>query len=107
MVDVMPTRRSAGTTPDLFSATPTPKAPEPSAIPKGKGEPDNLVSQSRYLLPKGLAGALKRLDDTEVESIPPADIAEILGAFPRLEMKHRFSETCRHLSWTCGVGPLA
>ena len=31
------------------------------------------------------------------ESIPPADIAEILSAFPRLEMKHRFSETCRHL----------
>ena len=28
---------------------------------------------------------------------PPADIAEILSAFPRLEMKHRFSETCRHL----------
>src|SRR6476646_5401825 len=32
-----------------------------------------------------------------VESIPPADIAEILSAFPRLEMKHRFAETCRHL----------
>ena len=31
------------------------------------------------------------------ESIPAADIAEILSAFPRLEMKHRFSETCRHL----------
>jgi len=31
------------------------------------------------------------------ESIPPADIAEILNAFPRLEMKRRFSETCRHL----------
>jgi hypothetical protein len=31
------------------------------------------------------------------ESIPPADIAEILSAFPRLEMKHRFSEACRHL----------
>jgi small neutral amino acid transporter SnatA (MarC family) len=29
------------------------------------------------------------------ESIPPADIAEILSAFPRLEMKRRFSETCR------------
>ena len=31
------------------------------------------------------------------ELIPPADIAEILNAFPRLEMKRRFSETCRHL----------
>ena len=30
-------------------------------------------------------------------SIPLADIAEILSAFPRLEMKHRFSETCHNL----------
>ncbi len=32
-----------------------------------------------------------------IESIPPADIAEILAAFPRLKMKDRFTETCRHL----------
>src|SRR5262245_7287235 len=31
------------------------------------------------------------------ELIPQADIAEILSAFPRLEMKQRFSETCRHI----------
>src|SRR5262245_48439931 len=31
------------------------------------------------------------------ELIPPADLAEILSAFPRLEMKQGFSETCRHL----------
>ena len=72
----MPTRRSAGTTQDLFSATPTPKAPEPPAIPKGKGEPDNLASQPRYLLPKGLAGALKRLDDTEVDILLTAVTSE-------------------------------
>ena len=32
-----------------------------------------------------------------MESIPPADLAEILTAFPRLKMKDRFAETCRHL----------
>jgi hypothetical protein len=32
-----------------------------------------------------------------IESVPAADIAAIVDAFPRLEMKQRFSETCRHL----------
>ena len=31
------------------------------------------------------------------ESIPAAEIAEIVDAFPRLKMKHKFAETCRHL----------
>src|SRR5499427_10579111 len=29
--------------------------------------------------------------------IPPAEMAEILRAFPRLKMKQNFTETCRHL----------
>ena len=32
-----------------------------------------------------------------LESIPAAEIAEIVAAFPRLKMKHKFAETCRHL----------
>ena len=32
-----------------------------------------------------------------LEVIPSAEIAEIVGAFPRLKMKHEFAETCRHL----------
>ena len=32
-----------------------------------------------------------------VDLIPAADIAEIVRAFPRLAMKNRFAETCRHL----------
>jgi hypothetical protein len=32
-----------------------------------------------------------------LESIPAAEIAEIVAAFPRLEMKHKFAETCCHL----------
>ena len=32
-----------------------------------------------------------------IESISPADILEILTAFPRLRMKENFAETCRHL----------
>ena len=34
------------------------------------------------------------------ESIRSVHIAEILNVFPRLEMKRRFSETCRHLVTT-------
>ncbi len=30
-----------------------------------------------------------------LESIQAADAAAILGAFPRLRMKHEFAETCR------------
>jgi hypothetical protein len=32
-----------------------------------------------------------------IESIPAAEVAEILAAFPRLKMKDKFAETCRHL----------
>ena len=69
IVGVMPTRRSADTIPDLFSATPTAKALESPGGPQGKVVPDNSAAQARYLLPKDLAGALKRLDDTEVDSL--------------------------------------
>lgn len=34
------------------------------------------------------------------ESIPAAEIAEIVAAFPRLKMKHKFAEACRHLVTT-------
>src|SRR4051794_35618966 len=58
----MPARRPAETTPDLFSAKPTVKAPE---RPEGK----TAASQPRHFLPKDLAGALKRLDDTEIDTL--------------------------------------
>jgi hypothetical protein len=32
-----------------------------------------------------------------LELIPATEIAEIVAAFPRLKMKHKFAETCRHL----------
>ena len=35
-----------------------------------------------------------------LEVIPAAEIAEIVGAFPRLGMKHEFAATCRHLVTT-------
>ena len=35
-----------------------------------------------------------------LEAIPAAEIAEIVAAFPRLKMKHKFAETCRHLVTT-------
>src|SRR6476661_3982677 len=65
----MPTRRPADTTPDLFSALPTVTAAGASAFPKGKAGPDGLASQQRHFLPNDLAGALKRLDDVEIDAL--------------------------------------
>jgi hypothetical protein len=72
----MPIRPPAETIPDLFSATPTAPAAGPSAVPKGKAVPDNLASQPRHFLPKDLAGALKRLDDTEIDALLAAVTTE-------------------------------
>ena len=46
---------------------------------------ENLASQSRYLLPKDLAGALERLDDTEVDTLLAAVTSEAKrrGRLPR------------------------
>jgi len=81
----MPTRRSAETTPDLFSAAPTPRAPESPAVPQGKAVLNSSAAQTRYLLPKDLAGALQRLDDTEVATLLAAVTteAERRGRLPR------------------------
>jgi DNA invertase Pin-like site-specific DNA recombinase len=73
----MPTRRSAQTAPDLFSAPPTAKAPEPLAAPR-----------PRHFLPKDLAGALKRLDNAEIDALLAAVTTEA-------ERRGRLSPTSR------------
>ena len=65
IVGIMPTRRSAETTPDLFSERP----PEPLAVPQSKAQP-------RHFLPKDLAGALKRLDNAEIDALLAAVTTE-------------------------------
>jgi hypothetical protein len=72
----MPTRRPAETTPDLFSALPTVTAAGPSAVPKGKAGPNSQASQQRHFLPEDLAGALKRLDDVEIDALLAAVTTE-------------------------------
>src|SRR5262245_51298731 len=72
----MPIRRSADRTPDLFSATPTAKAPEPPVVPQGNAAPDKLASQRRHFLPKDLARALTRLDDAEIDTLLAAVTTE-------------------------------
>ena len=76
----MPSQR-----PDLFSLPPTVTAAQPSAISKGKAGPDSLASQRRHLLPKDLAGALKWLDDVEIDALLAAVTteAERRGRRPR------------------------
>jgi DNA-binding NarL/FixJ family response regulator len=65
----MPTRRSAETTPDLFSAPPTAKAPEPLAVPRSKAKAGSRASPPRHFLPQDLAGALKRLNNAEIDAL--------------------------------------
>jgi hypothetical protein len=74
----VPTRRPTDLTPDLFSAPPTAKAPEPEhpAIPQRKGEPDSAALQPRHFLPKDLARALKPLDNAEIDALLAAVTAE-------------------------------
>ena len=72
----MPTRRPAETIPDLFSALPTVKAAGPSTVPTGKAGPGSLASQQRHFLPTDLAGALKRLDDVEIDALLTAVTVE-------------------------------
>ena len=72
----MPTRRPAETTPDLFSAPPTVTEAGPSWAVFPKGKPDSMASQKRHLLPGDLAGALKRLDDVEIDALLAAVTTE-------------------------------
>ena len=65
----MPARRPAKTTPDLFSALPIVTTAGPSAVPKSKAGPDSRASRQRHFLPEDLAGALKRLDDVEIDAL--------------------------------------
>jgi hypothetical protein len=45
------------------------KAAGPSTAPTGKAGPGSLASQQRHFLPTDLAGALKRLDDVEIDAL--------------------------------------
>ena len=71
----MPTRRPAETTPDLFSAPPTAKAPDPLAVPQSKAKAGSRAPP-RHFLPQDLAGALKRLDNAEIDALLAAVTTE-------------------------------
>ena len=91
IVGGMPTRRPAETTPDLFSALPTVTAAGPSVVPKGKAGPNSPASQQPHYLPEDLAGALKRLDDVEIDELLTAVTAEAerRGRLPPSPAKER------------------
>jgi hypothetical protein len=68
---IMPPRRSADTTPDLFSVEPV-KAVAPPVSPN-RADP---APYARPMLPKDLAGALKHLGDTEFDALLAAITTE-------------------------------
>jgi hypothetical protein len=67
----MPPRRSADTTPDLFSVAPAKRDASPGNLNR-----DNPAPHPRHLLPKDLVGALKHLDDAELDTLLAAVTAE-------------------------------
>jgi hypothetical protein len=73
------------------AARPTAKAPEPPAVSESKANPGNLDSPRRHLLPKDLAGALKRLDDIEIDALLAAVTteAERRGRRPPIPTKEK------------------
>jgi hypothetical protein len=92
----MSIRRPADTTPDLFSAQPPAKAPEPPAAPQGRAAADD-PAQPRHFLPRDLAGALKQLDDREIDALASAVIAEAerRGRLTAQRSKEKFAADAR------------
>src|SRR5262249_43032387 len=80
MIAAMPRNRTQSSTPDLFSATtardafltPTNQVPTPKAAAVDSAN----NSLARYVLPKDLPHALKRLDDSELMSLLAAAFEE-------------------------------
>ncbi len=76
----MPRGRTQHPTPDLFSEASAPEAPPTPAnqasSPQAAAAVDMAVSLRRYLLPKDLPNALKRLDDGELASLLAAALDE-------------------------------
>jgi hypothetical protein len=68
---IMPPRRSADTTPDLFSVAPAKRDTSPGNLNR-----DNPAPHPRHLLPKDLAGALKHLGDIEFDTLLAAITAD-------------------------------
>ena len=67
IVGVMPARRSQDKTPDLFEAAAS--QPVQAPAPKAAMDPPEVASPSRQMLPKDLPGALKWLEDGEIETL--------------------------------------
>jgi hypothetical protein len=74
----MPPRRSAETTPDLFSVAPAKRDASPGNLNR-----DNPVPHPRHLLPKDLVEALKHLDDAELGTL----LAEVTAETERRRLR--------------------
>src|SRR5262245_2683523 len=96
----MPARRSVDTTSDLFSASPTATTLGTPAAPQRKIGMGDPPSQPRHVLPKDLAGALKQLDDGEINALLSAVTAEAecRGRLPANPPKREFVVEARSQS---------
>jgi hypothetical protein len=76
------------TAPDLFSVVPSEKAPEKAMIRHEPVVSGRQSEEPKPLLPKDLAGSLRRLDDTELDALLAAVTSEA-GRRGRLPQKPR------------------
>src|SRR5215211_5919084 len=68
--------RSANTIGEVSTGPGTASAPESPPVLHANPDPNDVASQPHYLLPKDLAGALKRLSDDEVDALLAAATVE-------------------------------
>ena len=75
----MPARRPQGLSPDLFTTTAAAKAPSEAKVvaPKVEPAPATEPASQRHLLPKDLPGALKHLQDSELDALHEATLDEL------------------------------
>ena len=79
IVGVMPARRPQGLSPDLFTTTAAAKAPSEAEVvaPKVEPAPATELASRRHLLPRDLPGALKHLQDSELDALHEATLNEL------------------------------
>jgi hypothetical protein len=75
----MPARRTQGLSPDLFTTAAATKAPPEAEVvaPKLEATPAAEPASQRHLLPKDLPGALKHLNDSELDALHEATLDEL------------------------------
>lgn len=80
-------------TPDLFSTRQMAGAPKPAAAPTRQDAADQAAAPTRYVLPQGLALALRTMEDAEFDRLLAAVVSEARrrGRLPMAPMNEKLA----------------